>query len=291
MLGLVGRALLSTPRWRESWCRLRHRSSKKDVYLSLRGDLLYGILPVTLAIQAGRRTIHRLYCNPGSRRAVEAAALVQGVEVVEMDREALDGICRQVDKYKEHHVHQGLVADVSRLHHSPLDYSILQDTRPPDGLTRPPLWLLLCGVRDPINLGTIVRTAHFLGVEGVAVCGPRCHLTSVVSKASVGALEVTPIHLASKPEELLQHLSSRGWAVLAAGLGGAALHTLPVGEHRLSSPTILLLGSEGEGVPEELLRHCHLGVAVPPSPSSHPLVDSLNVSVATGAILHALLAP
>lgn len=283
--------MLSTPRWGEGWCRHRHRSRRKELYLSLTGDLLYGILPVTLAIQAGRRTIHRVYCNPGSRRAVEAASRLQGVEVVEMDREALDGICRQVDKYKEHHVHQGLVADVSRLHHTPLDYSIIQDTRPPDGLTRPPLWLLLCGVRDPINLGTIVRTAHFLGVEGVAVCGPRCLLTSVVSKASVGALEVTPTYLAARPEELLKHLSSLGWAVLGAGLGGGGLPTLPVGEHRLSCPTILLLGSEGEGVPEQLLRHCHQGVAVAPSPSSHPLVDSLNVSVAAGAILHSLLAP
>ena len=63
------------------------------------------------------RTVHCLYYNPGSLKAAEIAreGRSRGVACQELNRAGLDSFCRQADRYKEHHVHQGIVADVSKL--------------------------------------------------------------------------------------------------------------------------------------------------------------------------------
>ena len=63
------------------------------------------------------RTVHCLYYNPGSVKAAEIAreGRSRGVTCEELNRPGLDSLCRQADRYKEHHVHQGIVADVSKL--------------------------------------------------------------------------------------------------------------------------------------------------------------------------------
>ena len=284
--------------------RFKHKHRREE-YISFSGDLLYGIQPVSLALKAGRRTVHRIFYNPGSPRAVQLAKAAE-VDTMELKRDALDSMCRQVDRYKEHHVHQGIVADVSRLHHIPYDFKRTQpwinaESLPPDkkcketNINRPRLWLLLCSVRDPMNLGTILRTSHFLGVDRVLVTGARCELSCIVSKASVGALEVTPLWAVTRPVELLRSLVESGWSTVAACLGDAdgpeGLTSSPVSSLNLSTlgSTIVVLGSEGEGIPAEVLAECKFGVHIPPGPGADAEVDSLNVSVATGILLHSLV--
>ena len=112
---------------------LYRRKKTTEHCIELQGEILYGIQPVKLCLLANRRcksllfttrhvlfrTVHCLYYNPGS---VKAAAIAdegrgRGVACEELSRPGLDSLCRQVDRYKEHHVHQGIVADVSRLRH------------------------------------------------------------------------------------------------------------------------------------------------------------------------------
>ena len=106
----------------------KNRGKRVDFLELEGGEVLYGIQPVKLCLRAARRTVHCLYYNPGSQRAVALAeeGRERGLKVVEVDRRGLGTICQQVDRYKEHHVHQGVVADVSRLYYQPLDYSMPQ---------------------------------------------------------------------------------------------------------------------------------------------------------------------
>ena len=106
--------------------RRLYKKVKKPLYISLQGEVLYGAHPVQMALSARRRTIHCLYYNPDSDRAEQVVDLCkdQGVPCMKMDRQALTDICRQADRYKEHHVHQGMVADVSKLYHYPLPMNI-----------------------------------------------------------------------------------------------------------------------------------------------------------------------
>ena len=104
-------------------------SRKKVKYLELEGgEVLYGIQPVKMCLRAARRTVHCIYYNPGSQRArlLAEEGRERGLRVEELDRQGLEVICQAVDRYKEHHVHQGIVADVSKLYYQPLDYSMPQ---------------------------------------------------------------------------------------------------------------------------------------------------------------------
>ena len=142
---------------------------------------------------------------------------------------------------------------------------------------------LLTGIRDPMNLGTILRSAYYLGVDRVLVCPeyPTSSLTATVSKASSGVLEIfPPLSVNSGVERYLGARVAEGWQVLCADVddGGG---TKPV----LDRPTILLVGAEGAGIPETLRSLCSESVHLPPGRKLHPEVDSLNVSVATALLI------
>jgi len=282
--------------------RMYKKMTTKPGYISLQGEILYGVHPVHMALAARRRTVHCLYYNKSSGKTEEVVKICeeQGIPYRHLDRQALTDMCRQADKYKEHHVHQGLVLDVSKLHHYPMDYSspqITSEPPPPPPPPRPahappPVWLLLCGIKDPYNLGSIVRTAYFLGVTRVVVTGVKCDLTCTVSKASAGTLELVPVYAVRHPVQLLGGLVSEGWRVLATVMPGgdkaSMIDTCTVNKLTQTCPTVLVLGSEGAGIPPEVLECVTQGVYIPPGIDLDNQVDSLNVSVAAAIVLQKL---
>ncbi|KAI0473182.1 RNA methyltransferase [Xylariaceae sp. FL0804] len=174
---------------------------------------------------------------------------------------------------------------------------------------RHPLVLLLDGILDPGNLGGILRTAAFLGASAVAVtrrCSAR--LTPAALKASAGASEVLALFSVDSAADFLARSREAGWQVYAAmpaeggggggGRRGAARRTNthltldrlddydPLG----AAPTVLALGSEGEGLARPVRLQADFTVSIPSA--AGPLardVDSLNVSVAAGVLCAALL--
>ncbi|KNC71143.1 hypothetical protein SARC_16321, partial [Sphaeroforma arctica JP610] len=70
---------------------------------------------------------------------------------------------------------------------------------------RPPLWVVLDQVTDPMNMGAVLRSAYFLGASGVVTCRRNsCPITPTVSRASAGAAERMIVHDAKKIPEFLQ---------------------------------------------------------------------------------------
>jgi len=276
--------------------RMYKRKATKPVYISLQGEILYGTYPVHMALSARRRTVHCLYYNKGSEKTEEVVRICkeQGITYRHLDRQALTDMCRQADKYKEHHVHQGLVMDVSKLHHYPLDYTDPQITSPPPpqpprpANAPPPVWVLLCGIKDPYNLGSIIRTAYFLGVSRVLVTGVKCDLTCTVSKASAGTLELVPVYAVRHPVQLLDDMVHQGWRVLATVTPGSMIDSCAVTSLTQEYPTVLVMGSEGKGIPPELLEGVTQGVHIPHTCQLDTQVDSLNVSVAAAIVMHKL---
>jgi len=308
------------------WRRLYKKQTSKTGYISLQGEILYGVHPVSMALAAMRRTVHCLYYNKASEKAEQVVKLCKekGIPFRHLDTQALTDLCRQADKYKERHVHQGVVLDVSKLYHYPMDYLMPQVVQPPPppppSSTSPPVWVLLCSVKDPYNLGSIVRTSYFLGVSRVVVTGVRCDLSCTVSKASAGTLELLPVYSVRNPVKLLGDMVSQDWRVLATCMPGQdndsmsedrgdmsedradmsedrsdvpedradKLETCSVRKLSLSCPTVLVLGSEGGGIPPDLMSCVTQGVFVPPGRPLDTHVDSLNVSVAAAIVLHKL---
>jgi len=272
---------------------------QKDIYVEIQGDLIHGIQPVTMAIQAGRRDIFGVFYNERSSRTETIVQLCEtkGIKCQKMSAFNLDDLLTKSSKYKEHTVHQGLIADVSRLYHRPLDYKMPQLDLDPleedEELDHPelPVWLLLCSIKDPMNLGSILRTAYFLGVDRIIVTGDRCKLSSVVSKASAGILEICPVFSLKNPVEFLDTKIAQGWQVIGTTLPSQSqgLNVKEVGQVKLQAPTIVVMGSEGQGIPPEVVDCLSLGVYIPPGRVLDSQVDSLNVAVATSIILHNLI--
>ncbi|XP_023346368.1 uncharacterized protein LOC111715293 [Eurytemora carolleeae] len=95
---------------------LRHKSTyssnrRKDLLLEIKGDLIYGVHPVYLALRAEKRTFNKIFYNRGSSKAVELAEMAEkrNIPAVQLSRDNLDELTRKVSRYKDHHVHQGSV--------------------------------------------------------------------------------------------------------------------------------------------------------------------------------------
>jgi len=136
------------------------------------------------------------------------------------------------------------------------------------------------GVRDPGNLGTILRTADSTGADGVVLLGESCDPFSVEAvRASMGSIFAVKLARASF-EELLRYKAKRGAQMIGASLKGAAL------DSALPAPAraIVLMGNEQSGLPPEMEAACDLLVRLP----MRGRADSLNLAVATAVMLYDL---
>ncbi|KAL6463374.1 hypothetical protein MHYP_G00277650 [Metynnis hypsauchen] len=251
-------------------------------------DMVFGVAPCLLALSQARRTPSRLFVKSSEghlREAVQRVceeALRHGVPIQQVSK-------RELDKMTGGMVHQGVCLQASRLGFLAKEKS----TRPENGGHPHPLWLVLDGVQDPMNLGSILRSAYFLGVDRVASSiRNSCPLTPVVSKASSGVMELMDVYGYSNLADIVKMKLEEGWQVVGTvgseeAVSGASV--VSCSEYRMSKPTLLLMGGEGFGLSPELRQLCDILLTIPPRRDLHPAVDSLNVSVATGILLHSIL--
>ncbi|KAF8794200.1 rRNA methyltransferase 1 like protein [Argiope bruennichi] len=157
-----------------------------------------------------------------------------------------------------------------------------------------PVWLVLDEILDPMNVGAVIRSAQYFGIDKLFVVkGSSCKLSPTVSKASCGALEVMDIYQIQKFESFLQMKKDQGWNIISTVAycedGSEASNQITdVTDFRISRPTILILGNEGKGVSPEIQKLCDTFVSIPPENNLQEGIDSLNVSVAAGIILYSL---
>jgi 21S rRNA (GM2251-2'-O)-methyltransferase len=284
-------------RWPPSPPRDYRRQTKvDDGEDDLNGEAVYGVTPVLSALRSRRRSFDRLILQDSldvdkrtdrpALREIEQIATEAGIPLERRDKGSLNGLSKN-------RPHQGLV-----LVASPLEFVPLQALPKPTVGGDAPLWLALDEVQDPHNLGALLRTAFYLGVDGVLVSGKNtCPLTPAVSKASAGALELMDVHAARNLPRTLEAAKEAGWVVAGAALEQSVE---PSELEHAEKPTVLVLGSEGHGLRTNVLRACSDLVRIPrglTSPASAEgaaggdaaLVDSLNVSVAGGILLFSML--
>ncbi len=107
-----------------------------------------------------------------------------------------------------------------------------------------------------------------------------------MSKATSGVLEIFPPCVVPNALDFLSDHIEMGWQVIGSE---APTTKSPKEEPKLDRPTILVLGSEGAGIPDEVRACCTSGfVSLAPGRKLHPDVDSLNVSVATALLIQKL---
>ena len=142
--------------------------------------------------------------------------------------------------------------------------------------------LILDGVMDPRNLGAMIRTAHAFGVNGVILPENRAATVSpAVIKASAGAASCLPVARVVNLVRTIDALKARGFWIYGADVrGGQGLEDL-----RMDGDVALVMGSEGKGIRPLVRRQLDFVLSIDMVGG----VDSLNVSVAAGIILHAMM--
>lgn len=173
-------------------------------------------------------------------------------------------------------VHQGVVLQASRLKLK--DWSEQPEIfGKSDDEGR--LVVYLDQVLDPMNMGAVIRSCVFLGVDAILVPTEKsCALSPTVSKASSGALECASISTVAEPHNLMTFVQKLGWDIL-----GTDSDCLPYDQFEVTSKNrLLVLGNEGHGVNEDLVNYFTNTISVPGVTNR---VGSLNVSVTAGIIL------
>lgn len=149
-----------------------------------------------------------------------------------------------------------------------------------------------CGPYDKLtvqqNLGAMVRSAMFLGAAGILAASKNCApLSPTASKASAGCLEAFQVHDCDNLPRTLAQAADDGWCVVGANATNEAVECSAL---KVDRPTLLVLGSEGSGLRTNVKRACESFVKVSSAEGlDGSAVDSLNVSVATGVLLHTML--
>jgi len=138
--------------------------------------------------------------------------------------------------------------------------------------------LVIAGVQDPGNLGTILRSAEAFGAGGVLLGeGTVSPLNSKVVRASAGSVFRLPIVQAELPG-ILDQMRERGLRLIAT----SSHKGTPLDQATLTGPLAIFIGSEGAGLPRDLLAEMTEIVAIPHSPT----VESLNAGVAASILLY-----
>ncbi|GJQ11797.1 hypothetical protein GpartN1_g3588.t1 [Galdieria partita] len=259
-------------------------------------DFIYGVTPVYAALTVKTRNpIRCLYLQEKAdfSKRKDAALLQQIIQMAEEANIPSKTLNKgDLNNLSGQRPHQGIVLQAAPLQ---LDYI---DQLPSAGLSpnKPaPVWLALDEVMDPQNLGSLLRTACFLGITGVAICNKNsAPLSGTVSKASAGAMELMTIHAVRNMSRFLQNSQRQGWYILGASM---EKDTVNIENIHPSIPVVLVLGSEGFGLRTNVQNVCDGFVAIQRRFSSNcntevafSIIDSLNVGVAGGILMEQLRA-
>jgi RNA methyltransferase, TrmH family len=141
------------------------------------------------------------------------------------------------------------------------------------------LLLVACGVQDPGNMGTMLRSAQALGATGlVTLKGTVSPFNPKAVRASAGAIFHLPVHAALEADEVFAKLRKRGVRLLAAERESPS----SASDFDLRGAVALLIGREGSGLEPAIAKRADVFLSIPLRPGS----DSLNASVAAGIFLY-----
>lgn len=153
-------------------------------------------------------------------------------------------------------------------------WTSLKDLRPKTGET----YVALDRVRDPGNLGTIIRTADAAGASGVILVGETTDPFSMETvRATMGSVFAVPL-VRTSVTDFLAWKKTAGVSLVATHLAGAVDYRTI--DYR-KKPVVLLMGNEQAGLPEELAREANALARIPQAGRA----DSLNLAIATGIML------
>lgn len=235
-------------------------------------DLIYGRHSLLAALE-GNRFLNRIWVLSKLRydsrfHSLLSQAKANGTVIDEVDHRRLDQLTHGAN-------HQGIAAQVA-----PYEYLELAELiERAKAATDHPVLIAADGINDPHNLGAIIRTAEAMGAQGLLIPQRRAvGVTSTVVKVAAGALETFPVARVVNFSRALEELKEAGFWIY----GTAAEASQPLDSVRFDGSTVLVIGSEGEGLNLLTQRCCDVLISIPMQGKT----PSLNASVSAGMVLY-----
>ena len=234
-----------------------------------KGSYIIGWHPIMEALDTGKE-FQRVLIQRDEKGERTSALVTQlrrlNIPVQRVPREKLNRITVKN--------HQGIVAFLSPISYQPIEELIARAYEAGER----PLLIALDGVTDVRNIGAIARSAECFGA--IALVIPSFGVAPIQEdaiKSSSGALLRLPVARVPDLERALDGIQAQGITCIALNEKADK----PINEHETDGPVCLIMGDEGTGISEKVLRRCQLQLRLPLKGKT----GSLNVSVAAGIAL------
>ncbi len=237
-------------------------------------EIIEGRNPVIEALKA-EREIEKLLISKGNKegsiKKIIAMAKDMGVPVQYVDK-------NKINQISTSNAHQGVIAYVAAYKYYDVE-DILKIAREKG---ESPFLIILDEIKDPHNLGSVLRTANAVGVHGVIIPKRRAvGLTATVAKTSAGAIEYVPVAKVTNLARTIDELKQEGIWFIGADMEGNDVHY----NCDLKGSIGIVIGSEGKGISRLIKEKCDFLVRLPMKGE----VSSLNASVAASVLMYEAL--
>ena len=247
---------------------MENRNEQKNVNYE---DQVEGRNSVLELLQSGK-DINKIFITRGERHGsinkIIAIAKERKVMIVEKDK-------KQMNQMAQNENYQGVIAIVPPFEYCEIE-DILEEAK---NRNEAPFVLILDGIEDPHNLGSIIRTAETAGVHGIIIPKRRAaSVNSTVNKVSAGAVEHMKIARVTNITDSINKLKENGLWIC-----GTAIDTDKYYYNQdLTGSIGIVIGNEGEGMSDKVKKNCDFLVKIPMKGK----VTSLNASVSAGIIIY-----
>ena len=218
------------------------------------------------------KDINKIYITKGEKHGsinkIIQKAKDKKVIIIEKDR-------RQMDKIAENTNYQGVIAIVP-----PYEYCDVEDIlKVAKERNEIPFILILDGIEDPHNLGSIIRTAETAGVHGIIIPKRRsASVNSTVNKTSAGAVEYMKIARVTNISDTIEMIKKEGLWIIGTDINTNTCYD----KQDYNMPIAIVIGNEGRGISNRVKNNCEFLVKIP----MNGKITSLNASVSAGIIMY-----
>ena len=203
--------------------------------------------------------------------------LVEGEKMVS---EALASGFEVVSVYRRDEIGEETMARLSMLSSPSPVLAVVRQPAPAAFRPSKGLFLALDGIRDPGNLGTILRVADWFGIDGVVASPDTVELYNPkVVQATMGAIFRVPFHRMDIAE-LCRKVVTGGGHVYGTFLNGENMYSKAL-DCGLEAPSVIVIGNESNGISPEVAACVSDRLFIPPYPADDPGSESLNAAIAT----------
>lgn len=286
-------------------------------------EYVYGTHAVKSALLNKRRSSYNtLYVHNGDPEVVNLAQEMYGIKVIQKRSK------NDLNLLTNNGIHNGLVLETKPItipeifdlspvtsegeyeivKYDDLDDSHVKLTSPIISKNAFPLGVFLDGISDPQNMGNIIRSCFYLGVDFVIL--PKnnsAKLGAVTAKASCGSLDMMNIYESDGGLKFIDRIKKNGWNLICTAAKPKELDLSEAKDRHVNqleakyidlsilpkilqlAPILLVIGSEGTGLTTNMKLRSNYLVGIEKGREGDELVDSLNASVAAGIIINATL--